>query len=238
MSDLEIQRIDSLEGLEGIRGEWREIQDACPVKHVFLDHRWLCAWWRHYGAGKELHTLLLRRGRTTVGIAPLMISPGYEAFPSRSTLVLIADDHRYVPSLRWRRVVPIRRLSFPVNVPCGNVRNHFLLAEDDASLYEAIAGYCAGRAREWDMAWLEGIPEASGQAEKLRRVARGAGLQVARGHFARRYYRATGGKRLFLCAPLHHHYQFRGLHEVKVTVRFWIVSVICALVALALFKLR
>ena len=54
----------------------------------------------------------------------------------------------------------------------------------------------------------------------------------------RRYYRATRGKRLFLCAPLHHHYQFRGLHEVKVTVRFWIVSVICALCALALFKLR
>jgi phospho-N-acetylmuramoyl-pentapeptide-transferase len=54
----------------------------------------------------------------------------------------------------------------------------------------------------------------------------------------RRYYRATGGRRLFLCAPLHHHYQFRGLHEAKVTVRFWIVSVICALCALALFKLR
>jgi phospho-N-acetylmuramoyl-pentapeptide-transferase len=54
----------------------------------------------------------------------------------------------------------------------------------------------------------------------------------------RRFYRATGGSRLFLCAPLHHHYQFRGLHEVKVTVRFWIVSVLCALFALALFKLR
>jgi phospho-N-acetylmuramoyl-pentapeptide-transferase len=54
----------------------------------------------------------------------------------------------------------------------------------------------------------------------------------------RRYFRATGGKRLFLCAPLHHHFEFRGLHEVKVTIRFWIVCVICALVALALFKLR
>ena len=35
----------------------------------------------------------------------------------------------------------------------------------------------------------------------------------------RRFFRATGGRRLFLCAPLHHHYQFGGLHEVKVTVR-------------------
>jgi len=54
----------------------------------------------------------------------------------------------------------------------------------------------------------------------------------------RRYFRLTGGARLFRCAPLHHHYQFGGQHEVKVTVRFWIVSVLLALAALSLFKLR
>jgi phospho-N-acetylmuramoyl-pentapeptide-transferase len=54
----------------------------------------------------------------------------------------------------------------------------------------------------------------------------------------RRYFRLTRGRRLFLCAPLHHHFQFKGLHEVKVTVRFWIVSALLALFALALFKLR
>jgi len=54
----------------------------------------------------------------------------------------------------------------------------------------------------------------------------------------RRWFRMSGGGRLFLCAPLHHHYQFKGLHEVKVTVRFWIVSFLLALLALALFKLR
>jgi len=54
----------------------------------------------------------------------------------------------------------------------------------------------------------------------------------------RRYFRATGGKRLFRCAPLHHHYEFQGLHEAKVTLRFWICAVILALFALALLKLR
>jgi len=54
----------------------------------------------------------------------------------------------------------------------------------------------------------------------------------------RRYYRATGGRRLLKCAPLHHHYEFQGLHEAKVTLRFWICAVILALFALALFKLR
>jgi len=54
----------------------------------------------------------------------------------------------------------------------------------------------------------------------------------------RRYFRVTGGGRLFRCAPLHHHFQFKGLHEVKVTIRFWVVSILLALFALALFKLR
>jgi len=54
----------------------------------------------------------------------------------------------------------------------------------------------------------------------------------------RRYFRWTGGKRLFRCAPLHHHFQFQQMHEAKVTVRFWIVAVILALFALSLFKLR
>jgi phospho-N-acetylmuramoyl-pentapeptide-transferase len=59
----------------------------------------------------------------------------------------------------------------------------------------------------------------------------------------RRAARARGeanptGKRWFRCAPLHHHYEQGGLHENKVTVRFWIVSVVCALFALASLKLR
>jgi len=54
----------------------------------------------------------------------------------------------------------------------------------------------------------------------------------------RRYFRATGGKRLFLCAPIHHHFQFKGEHEAKVTIRFWIVSILLALFALALLKMR
>jgi phospho-N-acetylmuramoyl-pentapeptide-transferase len=45
-------------------------------------------------------------------------------------------------------------------------------------------------------------------------------------------------KRIFLVAPLHHHFQLRGLSEAKVTVRFWIISAILALLALATLKIR
>jgi phospho-N-acetylmuramoyl-pentapeptide-transferase len=46
------------------------------------------------------------------------------------------------------------------------------------------------------------------------------------------------GKRIFKMAPLHHHFELCGWHESKVVVRFWIVGVLLALVALSTFKIR
>ena len=47
----------------------------------------------------------------------------------------------------------------------------------------------------------------------------------------------TRGKRVFLMSPLHHHFQLKGWHEAKITVRFWIVAIILALFGLATLKL-
>ncbi|MFN3486724.1 MAG: phospho-N-acetylmuramoyl-pentapeptide-transferase, partial [Planctomycetota bacterium] len=46
------------------------------------------------------------------------------------------------------------------------------------------------------------------------------------------------GRRIFLIAPLHHHFQFRGLPETKITMRFWIVAAVMAVSSLALLKIR
>jgi phospho-N-acetylmuramoyl-pentapeptide-transferase len=46
------------------------------------------------------------------------------------------------------------------------------------------------------------------------------------------------GKRVFRMAPLHHHFEKKGWKESTVVVRFWIISVMCALVGLATLKLR
>jgi phospho-N-acetylmuramoyl-pentapeptide-transferase len=45
-------------------------------------------------------------------------------------------------------------------------------------------------------------------------------------------------KRIFRMAPLHHHFELQGYPEPQIIVRFWIVSVICALLALSTLKLR
>jgi phospho-N-acetylmuramoyl-pentapeptide-transferase len=45
-------------------------------------------------------------------------------------------------------------------------------------------------------------------------------------------------KRVFLMAPIHHHYELKGWPEPQIIVRFWIISIICALIALSTLKLR
>jgi phospho-N-acetylmuramoyl-pentapeptide-transferase len=46
------------------------------------------------------------------------------------------------------------------------------------------------------------------------------------------------GRRIFAMAPIHHHYELKGWPEPQIIVRFWIVSIILALVSLSLMKLR
>ncbi len=52
------------------------------------------------------------------------------------------------------------------------------------------------------------------------------------------YFKVSHGKRVFLMAPFHHHFEKKGWHEPKVVVRFWIVSIILGLFAIATLKLR
>ncbi|MCL2073993.1 MAG: phospho-N-acetylmuramoyl-pentapeptide-transferase [Marinilabiliaceae bacterium] len=50
--------------------------------------------------------------------------------------------------------------------------------------------------------------------------------------------RFGAGKRVFLCAPLHHHYEKKGYAEPKIVVRFWIVSIILAVITILTLKVR
>lgn len=46
------------------------------------------------------------------------------------------------------------------------------------------------------------------------------------------------GRRIFKMSPLHHHYQKLGYHESKIAVRFWVVTIMCVVVAIATLKMR
>nr|AOE12578.1 phospho-N-acetylmuramoyl-pentapeptide-transferas e [uncultured bacterium]CCF99922.1 phospho-N-acetylmuramoyl-pentapeptide-transferase [uncultured Flavobacteriia bacterium] len=61
-------------------------------------------------------------------------------------------------------------------------------------------------------------------------------LQV--GYFKYTKKRFGEGKRIFLMAPLHHHYQKLGVHESKIVSRFWIVGVMLAILSIVTLKIR
>jgi phospho-N-acetylmuramoyl-pentapeptide-transferase len=49
------------------------------------------------------------------------------------------------------------------------------------------------------------------------------------------YFKISGGKRLFRMSPIHHHFELAGWDEEKITVRFWIVGILAALLGVTLF---
>ena len=52
------------------------------------------------------------------------------------------------------------------------------------------------------------------------------------------YFKVTGGQRMFRMAPIHHHFELKGWPESKVTIRFWIIAIILALLSMSTLKLR
>jgi phospho-N-acetylmuramoyl-pentapeptide-transferase len=61
-------------------------------------------------------------------------------------------------------------------------------------------------------------------------------LQVSYFKYTKKKY--GEGRRLFLIAPLHHHFEKKGLHESKIVIRFYIVAVMLAIIAMTTFKVR
>jgi phospho-N-acetylmuramoyl-pentapeptide-transferase len=63
-------------------------------------------------------------------------------------------------------------------------------------------------------------------------------LETASVIFQVGWFKVSNGKRIFRMAPIHHHFELKGWAEPKVIVRFWIISIILALVAISTLKLR
>ena len=69
-------------------------------------------------------------------------------------------------------------------------------------------------------------------------VAEALSVILQKGWFKFTRIRTGTGQRIFLMAPLHHHFQKKGWHESQVVMRFFILCLLCAVVALATLKLR
>jgi phospho-N-acetylmuramoyl-pentapeptide-transferase len=61
-------------------------------------------------------------------------------------------------------------------------------------------------------------------------------LQTSYFKYTRKKYGT--GRRIFLMAPLHHHFERKGWHESQVVMRFYILGIVCAVAALSTLKIR
>jgi phospho-N-acetylmuramoyl-pentapeptide-transferase len=69
-------------------------------------------------------------------------------------------------------------------------------------------------------------------------VAEALSVMIQTGWFRYTKKKYGTGRRIFLMAPIHHHFQKKGWYESQVTTRFYILSILCAVVALSTLKLR
>jgi phospho-N-acetylmuramoyl-pentapeptide-transferase len=61
-------------------------------------------------------------------------------------------------------------------------------------------------------------------------------IQVTYFRYTKRKY--GEGRRIFLMSPLHHHFQKKGIHEVKIVTRFWIIGILLAVLTVITLKTR
>ncbi len=69
-------------------------------------------------------------------------------------------------------------------------------------------------------------------------VAEAASVIIQTRYFKYTKWRYGEGRRVFRCAPVHHHFQMMGWKNEQVVVRFWILGILCAMVGFATLKLR
>jgi phospho-N-acetylmuramoyl-pentapeptide-transferase len=63
-------------------------------------------------------------------------------------------------------------------------------------------------------------------------------VMIQVGYFKRTKRKYGEGRRIFLMAPLHHHYQKKGYPEAKIVTRFWIVALLLAIITVVTLKIR
>ena len=69
-------------------------------------------------------------------------------------------------------------------------------------------------------------------------VAEAASVIIQTRYFKYTKWRYGEGRRVFRCAPVHHHFQMLGWKNEQIVVRFWILGILCAMVGFATLKLR
>ncbi len=127
----EVSELDGVEAFAAIAGEWNALQGHSQSPLPFLRYEWLENWWRHFGAGRRLAILSVRReGRLVLGL-PLLEEWGGRWGVPFVTLRSLTNDH-----------------SFQFDM---------LAAGEDPAAVRALWNYLRRRPRQWHLLRLEEV---------------------------------------------------------------------------------
>lgn len=137
--------ITTEQGFAALEGEWDRLSARTPVDHPFATFGWMRCWWNAFGAGHELHIVVVRDGRELVAIAPLMLTRGR------------------LFGLRIRRMESMANAQTP--------RFDLLVARGAEAAYAVIWDALRRDVVQWDLLQLAQLPAGTPTLDELARLA-------------------------------------------------------------------
>lgn len=153
-SDIRVEIVADYQSFLDLEPVWNRLIEEAGIDHPFLTHEWIRVWWECFGAGKQLNILVVKAGRATVAIAPLMLTHG------------------------WMYGCRVRRLQFIANV--HTPRMDFIVSRWPKDAYRAIWDCLASQMAQWDVLELSQVDADSKTLEELPRLASEDGLRIGR----------------------------------------------------------
>ena len=129
----------------GLEAEWNDAVERARVAYPFLRHEWIQSWWEAFGAGKELHVIVVRNEGRIAAIAPLM----------RESIAMYG--------------MPVRRLRLIQNDHTPRI--DFVVASETERACRAIWNVLRNERPRWDVLLLSQIDKESATGRTLARLA-------------------------------------------------------------------
>ena len=105
--DIAISVVTEPRQWQSLRPQWEEVLRSCEESTVFQSFDYVWEWWKHFGIWDELHVLVMHRGRTVLGIAPLMIEHASIFGTTLRHMTLIGSPETARPQFIFGRDVDI-----------------------------------------------------------------------------------------------------------------------------------
>lgn len=140
----QVEVISDHRDLVALQPEWDRLVEQVDIGHPFLDYQWIRTWWECFGAGRQLHILLVRDGAQIRAIAPLMLCTVRMYGLSVRCLASVCNPH--------------------------TPRFGVIAAAGAEGIYRCLWSYLRNIEKEWDILELAHLPHGSDTLNWLSRL--------------------------------------------------------------------